>query len=120
MDTIQSQATGEEKNLHKNLLKKTDFNVRKLSIELGKRKREKLDNIDKDENVCLLGSPDLTTDCTVFSILSDDEAYDALTDDSDTAPVEIATTKLNVATDMKIAPSVATSWPAGHMNYQLH
>lgn len=55
-------------------------------------------------SVPLHGSPDLTTDSTVFSILSDDEAYDALTDDSDAGPVEVATTKLTVATGMKIAP----------------
>ena len=55
MDTIQAQATGEEKNLHRKLLNKTDFTVRKLSIELGKRKREKLD-IDKTHQMSQEGT----------------------------------------------------------------
>ncbi len=45
MATLTSQATQQERKLHVDMLRKTDSNVSKLSIELGKRKTKKLNNI---------------------------------------------------------------------------
>ncbi len=42
MATLTSQATQQERKLHADMLRKTDSNVSKLSIELGKRITKKL------------------------------------------------------------------------------
>jgi hypothetical protein len=45
MNSLEQQATREEKKCHQDMMTKTDNNIQKLSTELGKRKHRKLENI---------------------------------------------------------------------------
>ena len=47
MNSLQTQATEQEKTTHLDMIEKTDNNVEKLSYEIGKRKRNKLSNISQ-------------------------------------------------------------------------